>query len=167
MAELSDEILMAYADGVLDADTAKRVEMALTDHPEYRERIEKFRATRHPVQRAFDDVMKEPMSQRAVAIVRGGRVGAFATRFGDLGRGALRALKRRGVRRLNEIAIAIATRVLRYGRKRADGNALDRTNASASRRQPHDRQRRLRNDPVDNTDYAARTKRSARTVRYD
>lgn len=114
MTELSNEILMAYADGVLDTVAAEQVETALTEHPEYRQRVHIFRMTRHPVQRAFDEVMDEPVPDKAVAVLRR----AVGFRFGELGLGALRAMRRRGPQQLSEIAVAIAARLWRYARAR-------------------------------------------------
>ena len=53
MAEISDELLMAYADGALDPSVRAIVEAALREDPRYREKVEKFRATRDPVRAAF------------------------------------------------------------------------------------------------------------------
>ena len=53
MAEISDEMLMAYADGALDPANQALVENALKKHPQYREKVDKFRATRNPVRAAF------------------------------------------------------------------------------------------------------------------
>ena len=53
VADLSDETLMAYADGVLDPALREAVESALRDHPEYRAKVEKFRRTRAPIRHAF------------------------------------------------------------------------------------------------------------------
>jgi hypothetical protein len=55
VAEVSNEMLMAYADGVLDPLKREVVERALEAHPEYREIVEKFRATAAPIRRAFLD----------------------------------------------------------------------------------------------------------------
>lgn len=55
MADLSDETLMAYADGVLDPALREVVEAALRDHPEYRAKVEKFRQTLGPIRRAFEE----------------------------------------------------------------------------------------------------------------
>ena len=53
MAEIPDELLMAYADGALDPADRARVEAAIEAHPPYREKVEKFNATRRLLQRAF------------------------------------------------------------------------------------------------------------------
>ena len=56
VAEISDELLMAYADGALDPDHTRNSRgSAAEQHPEYREKVEKFRATRDPVRIAFQE----------------------------------------------------------------------------------------------------------------
>jgi len=57
VAGLSDEVLMAYADGLLDPAERANVEASIRDHPEYQRKIEKFRATLKPVHRAFEEGM--------------------------------------------------------------------------------------------------------------
>ena len=44
---------MAYADGVLDDALRAHVEQELQQHPKYRQKVEKFRATLKPVQQVF------------------------------------------------------------------------------------------------------------------
>ena len=53
MSVVSDEVLMAFADGALDPAEREAVEAALQRHPEYRQKVEKFRATRAPLQSLF------------------------------------------------------------------------------------------------------------------
>jgi len=50
---VSDEVLMAYADGVLDPAERDAVEAVLQKHPECRQKVEKFRATLSPLQTLF------------------------------------------------------------------------------------------------------------------
>jgi hypothetical protein len=50
---VSDEVLMAYADGVLDPGQRKAVEAILQRHPEYRQKVERYRATLSPIQDLF------------------------------------------------------------------------------------------------------------------
>jgi hypothetical protein len=50
---VSDEVLMAYADGALDPAQRKAVEAVLQSHPEYRQKVEKYRATLSPIQDLF------------------------------------------------------------------------------------------------------------------
>ena len=53
MVEISDELLMAYADNALDPATSATVEAALEKQPQYRELVEIFRSTRHPIRIAL------------------------------------------------------------------------------------------------------------------
>lgn len=53
MSVVSDEVLMAYADGVLDPAERHAVEAAMQRHPECRQKVEKFRATLSPLQSLF------------------------------------------------------------------------------------------------------------------
>ena len=53
MADLSDEVLMAYADGQLDAAERANVEASIRELPEYQRKVEIFRATLKPVHQAF------------------------------------------------------------------------------------------------------------------
>jgi hypothetical protein len=46
-------MLMAYADGALDPTTREFVEAALARHPEYRDKVAKFRATLTPLRELF------------------------------------------------------------------------------------------------------------------
>jgi anti-sigma factor RsiW len=53
VAELSDEMLMAYADGALDPADRAIVEAALADRLDYQEKLQKFRVTGTPVRQAL------------------------------------------------------------------------------------------------------------------
>ena len=61
MAEVTDEMLMAYADGALSALARAKVETFLQVHPEARERVEAFRATGAPLSRLYGRPMAEPV----------------------------------------------------------------------------------------------------------
>jgi hypothetical protein len=52
---VSDELLMAYADGVLDPAERDAVEAFLQRHPECRQKVDKYRATLSPIQHLFRD----------------------------------------------------------------------------------------------------------------
>jgi hypothetical protein len=54
---VSDEVLMAYADGVLDPAERDAVEAVLQRHPECRQKVEKFRATLSPLQSLFREAV--------------------------------------------------------------------------------------------------------------
>jgi anti-sigma factor RsiW len=54
VADLSDEVLMAYADGQLSPAERVSVEASIREHPHYQRKVEQFRATREPIRQAFD-----------------------------------------------------------------------------------------------------------------
>lgn len=70
MAELTDEILMAFADGRLDKDTRARVEALLHQDAEARRRVEIFRATGAPIADLFRKTLEEPVPSHLVHFVR-------------------------------------------------------------------------------------------------
>lgn len=74
----SEETLIAYADGELDAATRAAVEAAVAGDPQLAQRIARHRALRARVQEAFAPVLAEPVPERLLASVRGG-----ATQRGD------------------------------------------------------------------------------------
>jgi hypothetical protein len=68
---VSDDTLMAYADGEVDAATRAIIEAAMRDDPEIRRRIEAHRALREAMQGAFSEVLDEPVPQRLIDAARG------------------------------------------------------------------------------------------------
>jgi hypothetical protein len=68
---LTDETLMAYADGEADAETRARIESAMRDDPEVRRRVERHRALREAVHGAFSSALNEPVPERLIAAARG------------------------------------------------------------------------------------------------
>jgi hypothetical protein len=72
VAELSDEMLMAYADGALDPVEHAAVEAAIGRHPEYQRKVEKFRATLKPVRRAFEEEPNAGSVQSLIASLQTG-----------------------------------------------------------------------------------------------
>jgi anti-sigma factor RsiW len=68
---ISDEILMAYADGELDAATRASVEAAMQDDPEIRKRVAHHRALRETMRGAFSSVLDEPVPDRLIQAARG------------------------------------------------------------------------------------------------
>ena len=61
MAEVTDDMLMAYADGSLSALDRAKVEAVLQAYPEARRRVEIFRATGAPIAKLYDKPMTEPV----------------------------------------------------------------------------------------------------------
>jgi hypothetical protein len=68
---ISDETLMAYADGELDAATRASVEAAMQADPEMAKRVARHRALRDAMQGAFSGVLEEPVPERLIAAARG------------------------------------------------------------------------------------------------
>ena len=65
----SDETLMAYADGELDAATRAAVEAAAAADPAVAQRIAQHQALRARISRAFDPVLAEPVPARLLESV--------------------------------------------------------------------------------------------------
>ena len=68
---ISDETLMAYADGEADAATRASIEAAMRDDPEIAGRVALHRAMRETLQGAFATVIEEPVPERLIAAARG------------------------------------------------------------------------------------------------
>lgn len=66
----SDEILMAYADNELDAETRAAVEIAMQSDGEIARRIARHQALRTQLRAAFDPTLDEPVPERLVAAAR-------------------------------------------------------------------------------------------------
>jgi len=66
----SDETLMAYADGELDAATRAEVEAAIAADPDLAQRVARHRALRAKLSTPFNDVLNEPVPERLVSAVR-------------------------------------------------------------------------------------------------
>ena len=68
----SDEMLMAYADGELDSDSAEAVARAAANNSQVAARIQAFRASRQAAREAFADVLTETPPVRLLATLRTG-----------------------------------------------------------------------------------------------
>lgn len=66
----SEEVLMAYADGELDASTRAAVETAMASDPEMARRISQHKALRNRVSSAFNKVLDEPVPARLLTAAR-------------------------------------------------------------------------------------------------
>src|SRR5262245_48269399 len=62
--KFSQETLMAYADGELDAQTRRDVEAAMAADPQVAQEIEKHRALRADVDQAFAGILAEQVPDR-------------------------------------------------------------------------------------------------------
>jgi hypothetical protein len=69
--KISDEALMAYADGEGDASARASVESAMREDPEITRRVAHHQAMREAMSGAFSAVIHEPVPQRLIAAARG------------------------------------------------------------------------------------------------
>jgi hypothetical protein len=67
--KLTDEELMAYADGEMSAMDAKRVEAAMAADAALAARVARFRAVRRALHTAYDSVLTEPVPERLRALL--------------------------------------------------------------------------------------------------
>jgi hypothetical protein len=67
--KLTDEELMAYADGEMSAIDAKRIEAAMADDAALAARVGRFRAVRRALHLAYDSVVSEPVPERLRALL--------------------------------------------------------------------------------------------------
>jgi hypothetical protein len=67
--KLTDEELMAYADGEMSAIDAKRVEAAMAADSALAARVARFRAVRRALHTAYDSVLLEPVPERLRALL--------------------------------------------------------------------------------------------------
>jgi hypothetical protein len=106
---VSEEMLMAYADGEYDAPErlAERsaIEAAVRSDPELAKRVEQHQALRRRVGALYAEVLDEPVPERLIAAVRGTRGAQPQAGIVDLGRA--RTARQRGaadaVRRVGRV----------------------------------------------------------------
>jgi anti-sigma factor RsiW len=86
VGDVPDDLVMAYIDGELDGDLQaadrQRVERALAEDPALRRLAERYRATRTPVQAAFDGVLREPVPDKLLEFIRTSPMGLAAPASG-------------------------------------------------------------------------------------
>lgn len=78
MQKPSDEVLIAYLDGELDAGARAEVEAWLEQDAAMRERAAGLVESARLLRSAFDPVLREPVPERLLAAARGETVGAVA-----------------------------------------------------------------------------------------
>jgi anti-sigma factor RsiW len=78
MQKPSDETLVAYLDGELDASARSEVESWLESDAELRERVAALGASAEALRAAFEPVLHEPVPERLLAAARGAEVVDFA-----------------------------------------------------------------------------------------
>jgi len=94
--QFSDETLMAYADGEVDADTRRQIEAAMALDPALAERVAKHRALRADLGAAFGGVLDEPIPTRLLDAANSSPTNARTATVADLN--AARAAKSGGVK---------------------------------------------------------------------
>lgn len=70
MSEISDEMLMSYADGALAGPLRDRIALALKTDPELARRLVAFENTGRPLSRLYDEVLREPVPERLISAIR-------------------------------------------------------------------------------------------------
>lgn len=73
ISSLSDELIMAFVDGELDAPAARRVRAAMRRHEAMRRKHEIYESTRAVMARSFAPIAAEPVPDRlrqAIALAR-------------------------------------------------------------------------------------------------
>ncbi|MGZ3183061.1 MAG: anti-sigma factor family protein [Telluria sp.] len=66
----TDDILMAYADGELDAGTRQSIEQAMRDDPAVAARVQDHKALRALAATAFAETLQEPVPERLAMLVQ-------------------------------------------------------------------------------------------------
>ncbi len=82
--KITEELLMAYADGEADAETCAAVEAAMAADGAIRERVEAHRRLRATLSDAFGSTMSEPVPERLLAAVRGERASSHSSRPAEI-----------------------------------------------------------------------------------
>jgi len=92
--QFSDEILMAYADGEVDADLRRQIEAAMALDPSIAERVAKHRSLRGDLGAAFNGVLDEPIPDHLLDAANASAVETKSATVTNLN--AARAAKQRG-----------------------------------------------------------------------
>jgi hypothetical protein len=82
--QFSDETLMAYADGEVDADTRRQIETAMLSDPTIAERVANHRALRVDLGAAFGGVLDEPVPSRLLDAANSSPAGTRSATVTDL-----------------------------------------------------------------------------------
>jgi len=72
---ITDEVLMAYADGELDPKARAEVESAMAADPQVARRVAEHKALRNTLRATYDPVLDEPIPGRLAAAARAPRAG--------------------------------------------------------------------------------------------
>ena len=91
--QFSDEILMAYADGEVDADTRRQIEAAMAHDPSIAQRVARHRELKAELNAAFDGVLDEEIPSRLLDATSASPLAANASLVTDIN--AVRSTRRR------------------------------------------------------------------------
>ncbi len=83
---VTEETLMAYVDGELDANARAAVEAAIKSDPDVARRVARQQALRKKLRDAFDDVLDEAVPDRLIATARKAPAASADARVTDLSR---------------------------------------------------------------------------------
>jgi anti-sigma factor RsiW len=114
MQKPSDELLIAYLDGELDAGSASEVAAAITRDPALAREAQRLAETGAALRAAFDDVLHEPVPERLLAAARGEPVSEKVVRFPD-SRTRVAAQATAGWRRWAALSVAASVAFLIIG----------------------------------------------------
>ena len=95
---VTDEILMAYVDGELDATARAAVETAIAQSPEVARRVARQQELRRQLRAAFDGVLNEPVPDRLLDAARHTPAGVREATVTDLARARSSKAERPGRR---------------------------------------------------------------------
>lgn len=79
MDKVTNEMLMAFVDGEVDATTREKIEAALQSDPELRAKAAVFEATGRSIADVFDPILSHPLSQLQERIPVAGKAGSAAS----------------------------------------------------------------------------------------
>lgn len=75
---ITDEVLMAYADGELDAVTRQQIESEIASNPTLAKQVEKHRSLRTQLSGAFDSVLAEPIPDKLRSLMNASNATSLA-----------------------------------------------------------------------------------------
>jgi anti-sigma factor RsiW len=114
MQKPSDELLIAYLDGELDAESADEIAAAIARDPALAREAQSLAETAATLRAAFDDVLHEPVPERLLAAARGEVGGEKVVKFPEP-RKRTAAQSVAGWRRWAALAVAASVACLMIG----------------------------------------------------
>jgi hypothetical protein len=106
---ITDELLMAFADGELDDSARRSLEAALGREPQLRERLQVFLDTNHAnLRQPFEHILSEPVPDALLAAVAAGMAARPGSGRGSTGTSFVGGDDLRPDRRLSRLTTALA-----------------------------------------------------------